>query len=275
MRPLPPDLCETFVLGERTWELYVGPDAIGAVEPRRMGFMGCSWTYPPYQIIRLNWYFGQVQVTRRGRGRVWADGVWQECGPGDAYLSPPGKLQAFHAIDDDVPWEFVWVMFQPDADLSWPTESVRVPADPEALWNAVYGLQREASMGKEAAHMAAWAELVALSVRRILRGQGAPDRLRTVWEAIERDLARPWSLADLADQACLSGGQLRVVCHQSTGRSPMEQVTYLRMQHAGALLLASDLSVEQAARAVGYANPFAFSTAFKRVMGIPPSRYRR
>lgn len=275
MSNLPPDLCETFILGERTWELYVSPDARPALEARRIMGLGCSWVYPPYNIVRRRFQLGQIIVTRRGRGKFWSNGVWHEGGPGTAYLAAPDSPQAYYAIDDNVAWEFAWVMFAPDADLSWPAGPTVIEVDPEPLWNTVYGLQREASLGREAAHMTAWSELIALNARRILRGQGAPDRLRDVWEKVERDLARSWTLADLADLACLSTGQLRVVCHQSTGRSPMEQVTYLRMRHAGALFMASDLSVEQAARAVGYANAFAFSTAFKRVMGVPPSRYRR
>jgi AraC-like DNA-binding protein len=274
MSNLPPDLRETFILGERTWELYVSPDARAALEPRRMIYLGCSWAYPPYNIVRRRWGLGQVLVTRRGRGKFWSDGVWYEGGPGTAYLAAPNSPQAYHALDDETPWEFAWVMFELDAELSWPPAPTLIEADPEPLWNAVHGLQRESSLGREAAHMTAWAELIALTVRRILRGQGAPDRLRDVWEAVERDLSHPWTLTGLADLACLSTGQLRVVCHQNTGRSPMEQVAYLRMRHAGALFMASDLTVEQAARAVGYANAFAFSTAFKRVMGVPPSRYR-
>jgi transcriptional regulator GlxA family with amidase domain len=192
-----------------------------------------------------------------------------------AILTPPFAPQAYFASEGDEPWEFVWVMFLPDADLAWPLHPALIEANPEPLWSTVYGLHRETQQGQELAHMATWAELIALTVRRILRGQGAPDRLRNVWEAVERDLARPWTLAELARIACLSGGQLRLVCHQSMGRPPMDHLTYLRMQRAGALLLNGGLSVKQAASAVGYANPFAFSTAFKRVMGVPPSRYRR
>lgn len=269
------DLRETFVIGDRTWERLTTLAAETVLEPRKILVAGCSWTRPPYKMVRVQPGFGQLLVTRRGRGIAWADGAWQECDAGMAYLSPPRALHAFHAIDDDQPWEFTWVMFRAEADLTWPGGATLIHADPEPLWNAVYGLQRESATNREPAHLAAWAEIVALVVRRILRGQGGVDRLRSVWEAVERDLGRPWTLEDLADLACLSGGQLRAVCRKGTGRSPMEQVTYLRMQHAAALLLTSDLSVAQAAHAVGYANPFAFSTAFKRVMGVPPSRYRR
>jgi AraC-like DNA-binding protein len=265
---------EIFCLGERTWELLIDQNARDVILPRRIEHLGCSWAYPPYRIVRLKDSFGQVQITRKGRGRVWTGEVWQDCGPGEAYISPPGKLQAFYAIDDDVAWEFSWVKFSASSDLPWPTDPVCVPAESEPLWSAVYGLQREASSTREKIHMAAWAELISLTTRRILRGYGAPDRLKAVWEAVERDLAYPWTLPALASLACLSVGQFRVVCQQSTGHSPIEHVNHLRMRYAGALLIANDLTVEHAARTVGYSNAFAFSTAFKRIMGVSPSTYR-
>jgi AraC-like DNA-binding protein len=46
------------------------------------------------------------------------------------------------------------------------------------------------------------------------------------------------------------------------------------MRRAAALLAAGAASVERAAGAVGYDNPFAFSSAFKRVIGKPPSAFK-
>jgi AraC-like DNA-binding protein len=55
----------------------------------------------------------------------------------------------------------------------------------------------------------------------------------------------------------------------------MRYVTLLRMRHAAALLASDSYSVEDVARQVGYENAFAFSTAFKRLMGDSPTGYRR
>ena len=134
---------------------------------------------------------------------------------------------------------------------------------------------RESRAAAEAAHLAVWAELTLLQARRLLRGGARPARLRLLWDAVETNLAHPWTAPELSALACLSEGQLRVVCQQETGNSPLEQVTLLRMRHAGALLLSTEATIESVARAVGYANPFAFSTAFKRVLGVPPSHWRK
>jgi AraC-like DNA-binding protein len=46
------------------------------------------------------------------------------------------------------------------------------------------------------------------------------------------------------------------------------------MRHAAKLLAATDDKIETIAGEVGYANPFVFSTTFKRWVGWRPSDYR-
>ncbi len=48
-----------------------------------------------------------------------------------------------------------------------------------------------------------------------------------------------------------------------------------RLDEAAALLTDADLTVAQIARAVGYADAFGFSAAFKRHKAVSPSLYRR
>jgi AraC-like DNA-binding protein len=54
----------------------------------------------------------------------------------------------------------------------------------------------------------------------------------------------------------------------------MQQVIYLRMQAAAKLLATTGDKVETIATAVGYENPFVFSTTFKKWVGWRPSDYR-
>ena len=69
--------------------------------------------------------------------------------------------------------------------------------------------------------------------------------------------------------------KLRLLCHKETAKSPMAQVTYLRMRYAADLLTQDDLNVQQIGFLVGYENPFNFSLAFKRLHGLSPTHFRR
>jgi AraC-like DNA-binding protein len=46
------------------------------------------------------------------------------------------------------------------------------------------------------------------------------------------------------------------------------------MRRAASLLISTDRKMELLARSVGYQDPFAFSTAFKRHFGLSRTQYR-
>jgi AraC-like DNA-binding protein len=54
----------------------------------------------------------------------------------------------------------------------------------------------------------------------------------------------------------------------------MQHLTFLRMQRAAELLFSTDEKVARIAEQVGYSDPFAFSVAFKKWTGCPPSEFR-
>ena len=146
--------------------------------------------------------------------------------------------------------------------------------DPWRLHGIIQGLYREFVGAGDAIVMHHWAELLHLQVKRMTQPWHRQHRLWRLWEAVDADLARPWTVRELATLACMSGEYLRTLCHRHLGRAPGQHVAYLRMQRAAALLKTTDWTIEAIAHTVGYDNPFAFSTAFRRWMHLPPSAYR-
>jgi transcriptional regulator GlxA family with amidase domain len=118
-------------------------------------------------------------------------------------------------------------------------------------------------------------ELLQLEVGRALGAAGTRESLVPVWDAVAIDLARPWTVDDLAGLAAVSGEQLRRLCRQQLGYTPMQQVTRMRMQRAATMLQATPGKIAAIAASVGYANRFAFSAAFARWIGRSPGSYRR
>ncbi len=56
--------------------------------------------------------------------------------------------------------------------------------------------------------------------------------------------------------------------------SPHQYLLQRKMDHAAGLLLTTGLQVQEVGREVGYENPYLFSRAFKRVIGLAPNHYR-
>ncbi len=98
------------------------------------------------------------------------------------------------------------------------------------------------------------------------------SRLWQLWEEVASSLAEPWTITEMARRVHLSEKQLQRLSLRELGRSPRQQLIWLRMRRA-AELLQTDAKIDTIARDVGYQNPFVFSTTFKRVMGWSPSAY--
>jgi AraC-like DNA-binding protein len=81
-------------------------------------------------------------------------------------------------------------------------------------------------------------------------------------------------LNSLAREAGGSPEYLRRKCQQELGRSPMHQVTYMRMQQAQSLLETRSDKLEVIAALVGYTDPQTFGRAFRRWIGCSPGDYR-
>jgi AraC-like DNA-binding protein len=91
---------------------------------------------------------------------------------------------------------------------------------------------------------------------------------------LQSDSARPWTVAELAAATGSSRAGLARRFKELIGEPPMTFLTNWRLTLAADLLREPGATVASVARQVGYASPFAFSAAFKRVRGVSPAEHR-
>jgi AraC-like DNA-binding protein len=85
---------------------------------------------------------------------------------------------------------------------------------------------------------------------------------------------QPWTVQSLAGAAGVSRATLARRFSELVGESPMTFLTGQRIALAADLLGEPQATLESVARQVGYASPYALSTAFKRLRGVSPQQYR-
>jgi transcriptional regulator GlxA family with amidase domain len=141
--------------------------------------------------------------------------------------------------------------------------------------DAINGLYHECTGAAAPGAIHHWVELIQLYVTRFAQPWQEDNRLWRLWDTVSARLDEPWTLDRLAKHAHLSAEHLRRLCQRQLGHSPMQHVAFLRMQRAAELLASTDDKVETIALAVGYQNPFGFSTTFKKWIGWRPSEYRQ
>lgn len=86
---------------------------------------------------------------------------------------------------------------------------------------------------------------------------------------------QPWTIEALAGAVSVSRATLARRFTELVGQAPMSYLAEWRLSVACDRLSTTNDTVETIAGQVGYANAFAFSTAFKRHFGASPRRYRQ
>jgi len=231
----------------------------------------------PTRVVRTKQTTTYFLACIGGRGRVLIDGRWRICREGFACLLPAHTLNAFETLPGKR-WDFCWVCYQRPAGqrpIADTTSPVMARFDPLPLRSAILGLMYECNGPGQPTLMQEWIDLVHAYVIRFAQPSDHPDQLRLLWERVAANLSEHWTLAKLAHQAGYSNEHLRRLCRRQLGRSPMHQVTFLRMRKAAELLATDERTIESIALDVGYHTPFVFSNAFTKWIGWRPSEYRR
>lgn len=267
---------EESIANRQTREVKLTAEECPALALHRIAHIGWVETPPPYRVVRLQPTGSFVMACVAGEGRVLLDGRWQQFRPGTACLAPPRTLNAFHAVPGKR-LHFCWVRYFEPAGTP-PVVSaqspVKAPCDPTLLYSAAQGLRAEAAGAGEARLLHHWVELIHAEVERLAKPWHLRERLARIWFRVAEDLAAPWSAEELARRAHCSKEHLRRLCLRELGRTPMQQVTFMRVQRATELLCETEEKLESIALAVGYSNAFALSKVLKKWLGCSPTEYR-
>lgn len=107
------------------------------------------------------------------------------------------------------------------------------------------------------------------------RGAIHDDRLRKAISAMHEHPSTAWTLDSLAREVGLSRSVFVENFRRSTGQTPYQYLTQLRINIARSLLKERNLSISQIAWMVGYQSDAAFIKAFRRVVGVSPGAFRK
>ena len=276
MRDSQTKLVETHKLGAETREWVVLSHRGELVSTSTMHVAGHTYARVGFEFVRKDPSFGLILVSESGEGLVLVGERWVDCPPGHAYVCSPRALHAYH-IGASGQWRVHWLiygeaLFIPGLEAG--NEARLVELEAGALRHSIEGLCHEHGAGGDAGMLALWTDLVdryALSALQLKKGEGRLDRL---WQAVRADLGGDWTVGRMSALLGMGEENLRRICQEQLQTSPMAELSRLRMEAACVLLKYSREKVSAISLRVGYADAFAFSTAFRRRLGISPKAYR-
>ncbi|MGO1539800.1 MAG: helix-turn-helix transcriptional regulator [Leucobacter sp.] len=110
---------------------------------------------------------------------------------------------------------------------------------------------------------------------RCRRFAPARDEAHQTRATLASDIASNWTLGALSVRVHLSPKQLSRVFTEAYGKTPLAYLTMLRVEEMAHLLRETDLTIDAAARKVGWASRSRANEAFQECVGMSPSEYRR
>jgi len=263
-------------LGPATREWLVSSAQVSGLASNGITYAGFSEARRGYEFLRRSPSFSMILACEQGEGDVLIDGGWRRCTEGHAYVTSPRYFHAYR-IRPGCIWRVSWVLYGEASNLPtlYPGEEPRLlPVDAKGLRLAIEGLCHETAGKPPAEQEEFWGTLVHQRVLRMLNPAKGDRRLERLWLTVRQELGSPWTLRRMAQCAGTSEETLRRLCNRHIHRSPMAHLTRLRMRFAADLLRCSTEKIGAIAARTGYADAFAFSTAFKRICGKAPSAFR-
>lgn len=101
------------------------------------------------------------------------------------------------------------------------------------------------------------------------------ENLNAAVQYIDHHYAFGITLAQLSKISFMGTTKLKTAFREYIGCSISEYLIQKRIDHAQHLLIATDLSIAEIAKAVGYKRSDSFSSQFLRITGLRPTEYRR
>ena len=88
------------------------------------------------------------------------------------------------------------------------------------------------------------------------------------------DIARPWTVDELANQVALSPAHFSRLFRSTVGQPPMTYLAVLRAEAAAVRLRSTNRPIAEIGEAVGWGNPTYFARRFRARFGMTPREFR-
>jgi len=229
--------------------------------------------------------FTVLQYTLKGAGNLRYENRLYRLQPGDAFLVLVPHNHRYWCEDGGY-WEYFWLSFNGEEALRIHREILNVtgpvlklkPKTLDCLAACSLRLIAGEAQAAGRASSIAYEAIMALyddvfGARPIQKRKN--HSIEHVITHIDKNLAQPLRVAELARISGLSRAHFSRTFSASEGMSPAEFVLQKRLAYAAKLLTkAGRLSIKDVSSLSGFDDPNYFAKAFRRHFGLPPSEFR-
>jgi len=279
-------------------------DDLSALSKAGVILSGISELTDGYKISYRNFEYILVIATVEGRGAFKSRGIELELNP-DSILTTSAQNEIEFSCCSN--WHIVWFYLQPLPKWSSVKQSAaQVHSHPslvQRLRHSMDGLlletgwvqtqsictpggwvpltrpNEQSRSGLPLNASSHYAGLILLYLEKICGGKAITDpgsqSLEYLWMEVYQSPEKPWNLKDMVKLAGVSPASLNRHVAKLYSITPKQMVIRIKMKVACRLLSETQYPLQQIAERVGCADQFIFSAAFRKTVGMPPSKYRK
>ncbi|MCC2684150.1 MAG: AraC family transcriptional regulator [Paenibacillaceae bacterium] len=227
------------------------------------------------------------QYTLSGEGRIRIGQTYYPLHPGTAFLvKAPGDHQ-YELPQGSTHWESIYIALSgKELDVAWDQLTNRLGVTPHFheestliyLLKKIYrqAENKQITDGFQAASLAYQflTELYRVANRRQESPVDWPDTVVKATEYIAAHYATIRSLDDIAAAVGLSRFHFNRLFHRTTGITPIQYLTKIRLDRAMEMLKNEALTLDEIADKVGLSTGNYLSRTFRKTIGMSPGQFR-
>ena len=205
---------------------------------------------------------------------------------GEIFLIYPSQLVSYCA-DENEPWEYIWVGFngtEAERLLKLTALSKKNPVfscpEKDLVKDYILGIHNCAgSFNYSESRMTGnlyllLSHLIEMSSQKLKTANSSLNYVENALKYIQYNYSSNIGVEDIAYNVGLSRSHLHRIFIKNLSVSPNEFLTKFRINEACTLLKNSNLTINEIASSVGFTDPLYFSRVFKKIKGMPPSKYQ-
>ena len=239
-----------------------------------------------YRINRADFPFYSVEFVARGKGTLTLDGRKHALSPGKVFAYGPGVSHLITTDPDDRLVKYFVDFTGPNASRILrkygpaPGQAVQVTS-PDVILRIFDDLIKNGETDSRYSPLLC-ATIVQQLILKIaettvleeVQTSAAFSTYQKCREFIRNNCLALRNLEDVAEQCHIDTSYLCRLFKRFDNQSPYQYLMRLKMNAAAQRLHAPDALVKKVAYELGYADPFHFSRAFKKVFGVSPETFK-
>ncbi|WP_407271220.1 helix-turn-helix domain-containing protein [Radiobacillus sp. PE A8.2] len=227
------------------------------------------------------------QYTLDGKGEIRVENQTYYLKPGDAFFVKIPSDHRYYLPSDSHEWEFIYLtLYGEEALRSF--EEITNKVGPviklglhDSPINLFFDLFKKVMNNElhDAFEASTYAYTFLMEVFRSIYNTNPaksewPEPVSKAVDFMQTYYTEPISLDDIVTASGKSKFHFTRLFHQTTNATPLQYVTKIRLNKAIELLKNQELTIEEVAIKVGYANGNYFSKVFRSYLGIAPGKFR-